>query len=95
VNSDIDNIAVLRLKEDQRSRGDRDESDFSCTPAYIAKLISTSRIYAENEFVGDRNARMTRNTSLGCWQYFVLSATIDVEHGDFSNVIVMVQTFIF
>jgi len=45
-------------------------------PSIHGKLISTSQIYAENEFAGDRNAWATRDASLGCWQYFVLSATI-------------------
>lgn len=69
-NTDIDCTATLRSKEDERSRGGRGESDFSCTPAYIVNWLSTSRIYAENKFAGDRNAWTTRNTSLGnIWRY--------------------------
>lgn len=45
--------------------GVRDESDFSCTPAYIVNRYRRGRIYAENMFAGDRNAWTTRNASPG------------------------------
>lgn len=55
------------------SHGDRDEGDFSCTWTYIVNRYRQAGYMPENEFVGDRNAWVTRNTYCGCWRYSVLS----------------------